>query len=94
MVSIDEMIEFLEDARNIGTDTKDADDNIDSVISDLNTLQNDIDDLLEGISDTLLEMEDDEKVVTSTDDASYNEGYIDALVSTKESILRIFNREE
>ncbi len=94
MVSIDEMIEFLEDARNIGTDTEDADDNIDSVISDLNTLQDDIDDLLEGISDTLLEMEDDEKVVTSTDDALYNEGYIDALVSTKESILRIFNREE
>jgi len=94
MVSIDEMIEFLEDARNIGTDTEDADDNIDSVISDLNTLQNDIDDLLEGISDTLLEMEDDEKDVIFIEDSLYNEGYIDALVSTKESILRIFNREE
>ncbi len=94
MVSIDEMIEFLEDARNIGTDTEDADDNIDSVISDLNTLQNDIDDLLEGISDTLLEMEDDEKDVIFIEDSLYNEGYIDALVSIKESILRIFNREE
>ena len=93
MVYLDEMIERLETARDINTETEEADENIDDVISDLTSLLRDVNDILTGFDEAISEHEEDLKVITSTDDASYNGGYIDALRAARGQLKAVFQHD-
>jgi hypothetical protein len=93
MVYLDEMIERLETARDINTETEEADGCIDDVIADLQQLKRDFNDVIESISEAAQEHEVDLQVITAPDDATYNGGYIDALVNVKKRLKEVIEDE-
>lgn len=94
MVYLEEMIERLETARDINTETEEADECIDDVISDLRELNSEIRSLKTGLQDAANEQEEELKATTDTDNAYHIGGYIDALTYVISCLNKIVQDEE